>query len=287
MRDTTWAIMPVLAGPQMTEDALSDLLAGPELTKILIVNQGVDADFRLRLEKIAEEYEDQILLWNHVPPLPSLSATWNRALRFVWETGGTQALVVNNDVRLNRATIEILSMPIKYRGALFVSAVGVTPEQFDPSIKYHGFVGDRTDEGTIVAEPEEKSIEIDQRGGPDFSCFLISKAGHEKYPFDEAYIPAYGEDIDMHRRYLLGGDGERIFSINLPFQHERSGTLRNLSDAQRTALERRLGASREYHALKWGGQPGAERFTIPFTPESAQDGVTTSDLQAKVLAPQE
>lgn len=268
----TWCVMPVLAGPQMTEDAIGDLLAQTVPTKILIVNQGVDDEFRLRLERIAEEYPDRVCVWSHVPPLPSLSATWNRALRFVWESGGTEALVVNNDLRLSPLTLQLLKPTLVYEPALFVSAVGVTEEQFAAFQQKTAF-------GAQVVALDES------HGGPDFSCFLISKTGHEKYPFDEGFIPCYGEDCSTHREYMLGGDGERIFSINLPYHHIGGGsnTLKALPPDQREKLERRIGASREYYARKWGGSINHERFTIPFDPDSAQDGVTNPELQAACM----
>src|SRR5262245_23162962 len=99
MSTPTWAIMPVLAGPDMTFQAIADLLAQSVPTRVLVINQGVDTEFRTRLERLAEECPERVFVWSHDPPLPRLSATWNRALRFVWETGGSQALVINNDTR--------------------------------------------------------------------------------------------------------------------------------------------------------------------------------------------
>src|SRR5262245_59051322 len=130
MSDATWIVMPVLAGPEMTEAAIADCLAQSVPVKILVINQGVDDAFRDRLERLAEAHPE-IELLHHVPPLPSLSSTWNRALRFVWESGGTEALVVNNDVRLHHETVHALLGCVKYDW--FVTAVGVdNMEQFKP-----------------------------------------------------------------------------------------------------------------------------------------------------------
>lgn len=267
----TWIIMPVMAGPAMTEAALADCLAQSVPVRVLLILQGIDLDWRNRLEQIAES-EPRLLLWAHDPPLPSLSATWNRALQFVWEVGGTEALVVNNDVRLHRETVKTLALYMVDEQALFVSAVGVTAEQFNP------------DEPTGIPSLPDGG-RLTARGGPDFSCFLISKAGHNQYPFDEGFVPLYGEDCDLHRRFMLGGDGERIFSINLPYHHIGAGsqTLKQLTPEKRQALERRIGDSRVYYARKWGPKGiNHEEFTIPFEPTSAQPGVTNPELQAAV-----
>lgn len=271
---TPWIIMPVLGAPELTEAAIADCLAQTVQAKLLIINQGVDREFRRRLEAIAEEYADRILLWSHDPCLPSLSATWNTALRFVWTCGGEEALVVNNDVRLSPSTYEYLRLVAHQTMALFVSAVGVTAVQFQETEMPSG--------AQFVELAQTGAI-----GGPDFSCFLITEACHWKYPFDEGFVPAYCEDLDLHRRMMLGGDGERIFSINLPFHHVGggSGTLKSFSAEQRAAHEARIGQSRAHYARKWGGPVNQETYTIPFDARTAQTGVTTPELQAKLREP--
>jgi hypothetical protein len=270
--------MPVLGAPELTEAAIADCLAQSIPTRLLIVNQGVPTPFRSRLEQIAEEYADRILLWHHDPPLPSLSATWNRALRFCWESGADRALVINNDVRLSDLTVGMLSMNMDRADALFITAVGVTGEQFA--------AWPESDAMSFWTRETTSGIPPNSKGGPDFSCYLISKEAHEKYPFDEAFIPAFCEDLDTHRRYMLGGDGHRIFSINLPFHHIGGGsqTLKSMSPEARAKHEARIGISRAHYKAKWGGDVNQERYTIPFDPQSDQDGVTTPELQKAIQA---
>lgn len=267
--DWHYAVMPVLGAPEWTEQAVADLLDQTIPVRLLIINQGVETSFRQRLERIAEAHPNQILLWSHNPPLLSLAATWNRALRFVWEVGGTEALVVNNDARFVPWTVSHLSQMLAGTGSWFVSAVGVTEPQYH---QYAQLGGDHPDDLLDAKTPF--------KGGPDFSCFLISKRGHETYPFDEGFIPAYCEDLDTHRRYMLGGDGDKIFSVNLPYLHYASGTLKTIPREQCEALQRRIGQSRAYYERKWGGPVNQERYRIPFDEDSATDGVTTPELQA-------
>ena len=274
---TPWVIMPVLGAPALTEAAINDVLAQTVEPNLLIINQGVDTEFRRRLERIAEFHSPRLFVWSHQPPLPSLAASWNRALQMVWEAGGTEALVINNDLRLRPHTYELLRMALSDQQALFVSAVGVAEEQYraaaeDDQIMY------------LADGPQMKLGEPGRRGGPDFSCFLISKEGHQQFPFDEGFIPAYCEDLDMHRRYLLAGVGDRIFSINLPYWHVDggSGTLKSFTPEQKAAHEAKIGRSRAYYLKKWGGPVNQERYTIPFDPETDQDGVTTPELQRAV-----
>lgn len=257
MIDPIWCVMPVLAGPEMTEAALSDLLAQSIPTRVLVINQGVDDAFRDHLEALAEQ-DQRIFLWHHQPPLPSLSASWNLALDLVWQSGGTEALVVNNDVRLHPRTIETLLRIMAETDAYFVSCVGVTAEQFDPTATVE-----------LIADTP--------RGGPDFSCFLISRACHQKYRFDEGFIPAFCEDLDYHRRLLLSGNGAKIFSVNLPYLHLASQTLKTLPPEDAARIRRSIDLhSRAHYAKKWGGPVNAETFFSPFS--QGVEGISTAGM---------
>lgn len=251
-----WIVMPVLAGPEMTEAAINDCLAQDREPNLLIINQGVSTDFRRRLEDIAIEYDSRICLWSHDPPLLSLGTSWNRALDFVWQTGDTEALVINNDVRLDPRTYVGLLGCLNVSDNLFVSAVGVTPEQFD-----------ERGEGPTYWYDEAKR-DIVAKGGPDFSCFLISKACHDEFRFDENFIPAYCEDLDYHRRLMLAGKGAKIFSVNLPYLHLAAQTLKQVDPKKKAAIERTIeSGSRAYYAKKWGGPVNQETFWYPFDRE--------------------
>lgn len=248
----TWIVMPVLGARDYTIAAIADCFAQSVAIRLLVVNQGVDDAFRTELEDLAAD-SPIIHLWNHVPPLPSLAATWNRALDFVWACGGTEALVVNNDVRLHRSTVEYLRAVLHEAAALFVTAVGVLPEQFNPTADYAREIHDY---GKVDAGP---------RGGPDFSCFLISKDCHDQFRFDEHFIPAYCEDLDYHRRLMLAGEGQKIFSVNLPYLHYAAATRKGMSDQGRADLDRAIGlGSRVYYEKKWGGPVNQETYRAPF-----------------------
>lgn len=255
-----WCIMPILAAPEMTEAAIGDLLAQSVPTRLLLVNQGVDDAFRDRLEWLAEQEPERIFLWNHQPSLPSLSATWNRALDFVWGTGDEVALVVNNDVRLHRDTVLVLCSELRRKDALFVSAVGVREDQFDSLV------------------PANFS-ESDAYGGPDFSCFLISYACHQQFRFDERFIPAFCEDLDYHRRLMLAGEGQRIFSVNLPYLHYASQTLKALPGGEAERIRAQIDRqSRAYYAEKWGGPVNAETFWTAFDRDDFPDKIYLSHV---------
>jgi GT2 family glycosyltransferase len=274
LRRETWVIMPIRAQRDYTMAAIGDVLQQTAPLTLLLVNQGVEDDFRTELERVAEAH-DHVMVWSHQPPLPSLSATWNRALDAAWAAGAEVALVVNNDVRLHAQTVETLIRTLQKAGALFVSAVGVRAEQFDAQ-------ADPVQE-VLLDSTTGKETPV-HKGGPDFSCFLISKACHQRFRFDESFIPAFCEDLDYHRRLMLAGEGRRIFSVNLPYLHYASATLKALppEEADRIRAQIELG-SRVYYAKKWGGPVNQERYLIPFgggwSKPRQHDQATTPDLQ--------
>lgn len=293
MSEPIWCVMPVMAGPEMTEASIADLLGQSIPTKILIINQAVETPFRERLERLAEEYADRLLVWSHMPPLPSLSATWNRALDFVWQTGADHAFVVNNDVRLHASTVLVLVHVLEGTSALFVSAVGVTKEQFDPVSPLPPlWTGEHVNAQTGVST----DLGLLGKGGPDFSCFLIAKACHDRFRFDERLIPCFTEDVDYHRRLMLTGEGHRIFSINLPYLHLASQTLQLLPPERAERIKAQIEqVSRAYYQRKWAGPVNHETRYVPFEDqlhaiENATEwklrelgvGPTTPELQAYV-----
>jgi len=262
-----WVVMPVLAHPVYTKAAISDVLAQTVPCRLLVVNQGVEDPFRRELERIAED-SDRVFVWSHQPPLPSLAATWNEALNFCWACGALATLVVNNDVRLAPNTLELLWGELTRANALLVTAIGVTKEQFQP--------------GQLHLQA------TDGHGGPDFSCFLVHRECHARYPFDERFVPAFCEDLDYHRRLMLDGEGDRIYSINLPYLHYASTTLKSLDPKVRARIEAQIvHGARAYYAKKWGGSENKETFTAPFDPSSATDTATTPQLQRRIADGQE
>lgn len=262
-----FVIMPILNNLAQSLDAISDCLTQSVPTRVLVINQGSETPVREALEREAELRSDRLFIWSHNPPLPSLSASWNLALDFVWANGGDRAWVINNDTRVLPQTLEALCYVMDKTSGLFVTAVAVTPEQYEATV---------LDQVAAAEGP---------KGGPDFSCFLISRESHRLLRFDEGYIPAYGEDCCYHREMMLMGEGSRIFSANLPYLHFASGTIKAIVDPEkRAAFERKLGASRRYHEVIWGGPINQERFSRKGDPTSAMDGVSTPELQKRVQA---
>jgi hypothetical protein len=258
--------MPFVDCADLTTASVGDLGRQSTPVDLLLIDNG--SRERDWITKLAYDTTTPVQVWHHDPPLPSLSATWNRGLRWAWECGADHCLVVNNDVRLLPQTYEALLRAQRETGAWFVTAVNVGEEAYS-QVQTSGI--------------DIREVDWSKRGGPDFSCFLITRACHLAYPFDENFIPAYCEDLDTHRRMMLGGDGARIFGVCVPYLHYASGTLKGMGDDRRQRMGAQIDQARQYYARKWGGTVNQEHCVIPFD-EALLDGVTTPDLQAWIRA---
>jgi hypothetical protein len=245
-----WCVIPAIDLVDLTVTAARDLLGQVDVqTRVLLISNGSSDESRGKFEAFAEACHPRVLLWSHDPPLPSLSWTWNRALQFVWEAGGAEALVANNDIRLHPETYSLLLEAQKKHGALLTSAVN-TGEM-----------------------PEPYKFDLDSRGGPDFSCFLISRECHLKYGFDPN-LTWFGDNM-LHRTMWLAGDGARIGSVLVPYKHMASQTIKGANPQLQEQLHRRFQADRDYYSRAWGGLPHNETYLRAFDPESAREGVGT------------
>lgn len=160
---------------------------------------------------------------------------WNAALDVLWKRGFELAWVVNNDVRLNPRTLQTLYAALTEAKALFTSAVGVRDMSW--------------------IEPPSDNIDalLANKGGPDYSCFLITKECHRRYRFDDRFT--YFGDNDHHHRLKIAGAGSRIFSVNVPYYHKGSQTLEQSEDVRAEVAEQ-FEKHREIFKLKWGALPG-------------------------------
>lgn len=276
-----WSIIPFVNMASLAVAAAKDALAQTSVgeARCLLIGNGASDEDRRLVERFCLD-NPRALAWFHEPSLPSLAATWNRALKFVWETGGEDAMVLNNDVKLTSDTFSTLRQIMQDEDALLVTATGVEEEEtLFAEVQENGqeslaFLSCERCKarGTELLIDEEVECGacggngmIARRGGPGFSCFLISKECHEKYQFDEMLVPAFTEDLDLHRQMILGGDGDKIFGTNVRYLHLGGQTLKNMSPERRQATEEAISrGARAHYARKWGGGGNEERWLVPF-----------------------
>lgn len=232
---------------------------------ILLIDQGSSTGPKEAAEQLVRTYQathflakGSLRLWRHAPPMASLSATWNTALDYAWELGHADAMVWNNDVRVGSWMYEALRHVAWTRDLWFTTPVNCR---------------DGAPESWKMPAPLTSDLEQVTLGGPDFSCFLISRECHAKYRFDERFQPAYHEDGDMHRRQWLGGDGRKIAGVTLPYLHYGSKTIKRSREAE-SAFSPLFEACRRRYVQKWGGAPHGERKLVPDSDDDF-DGVGT------------
>lgn len=96
-----------------------------------------------------------------------------------------------------------------------------------------------------------------------FSCFMVRSTLFEKVGyFDEKFWPAYFEDNDFQRRMNFV---EATYGVSpCGYRHASSATMKSYTPDELEAHHVRFRACRDYYVSKWGGLPGAEKFTMPF-----------------------
>ncbi len=186
-----------------------------------------------------------------------VAASWNMGLEFIFR-GSDHALVVNNDVELRPDTYRWLLED----GGGFVTAVGSQdPEKIKPNY-----------EGHITKNPYYNAPDVNAtRPHPDFSCYLIRKETYEKVgPFDEEFKGAFCEDWDYHVRLHEAGVDAR--SIDLPFLHLSSMTVKNSLPKEKEKIYAQAARNREYFQIKHGVKGGSPEYYALF----AKDGVKST-----------
>lgn len=93
---------------------------------------------------------------------------------------------------------------------------------------------------------------------PDFSCFLIWRDAWEKIgPFDERIVN-YCSDCDYHvRAHRLGIP---LWKASVPYNHERSSTMRNADPTERERLYKQADADRVVFKSIYGCLPGTKEY---------------------------
>lgn len=210
---------------------------------------------------------DRLLVIDNSQTGNCLSWSWNYAIdRLCKEEGYESVIICNDDIILQPDTGDLLSdallnrqftddRPEKDRLLLIVTAYNLRA---------------RAGSGP---EEQKESEGLRWKPHPDFSCFCTSIQLHETVGrFDEQFQPAYAEDNDMHRRIFVGGFQAMSFS---GYFHYGGGTT-NEDVERHSEVRATFDRNIAYYRLKWGGNPGNERFTLPF---NGDPQIISTDLQ--------
>lgn len=174
-----------------------------------------------------------IVLMSYAKPR-SLNYVWNKSLRWVFESQAQDhVLVVNNDTVLHPATYRLLLAD----GGQFVTAVG-------------------QDKPVMLNDVDEAKLK--SRPHPDFSCFMMRRGVWETVGgFDEEYY-VYCSDAAYHLRMHQAGID--AVSLNIPFYHIASGTLKQTDDATREFICKKADEDRQVFRQRWKCDVGSPEY---------------------------
>lgn len=231
MKQPNYIVMPIWDCQHLTRDAITSCLAQDigNVHVLCPIDRGLDgvAHYLRSLHPRVQTIE---------MPGAGVSKCWNAGLRHVFSQQADCALVVNSDVKLRPDTFRLL----REDGGLFVTCVGTSS-----GAKFPG--------GTPSGR---------KRPHPDFSAFLIRRECWEKVgKFDEA-MRIYASDGDMHLR--MHQAGIEAVSLDLPFFHVASGTLKQAEPEDRERILAQAGRDREAFKRKWGFEMGSDGYYAAF-----------------------
>ena len=226
------AIVPVRVSISMTRACFNSLHEQDLATTILAIDNGSTDGCSQYLRSTRVE------LITYPRPI-GLSRLWNNALSMAFDQMGLPyVLMVNNDTVLRPDTIRWLVAD----GGPFVTGIGVSSMEQT-----------RTTDAT------------NRRNHPDFSCYLIRKEVWDTIGgFDESMV-TWASDNDYHVRMHQAGIDAHC--IGVPFYHVASGTLKNVDNDTRDALQKQADADRITFHKKYGCLPGSKEYSELFRQE--------------------
>jgi GT2 family glycosyltransferase len=117
-----------------------------------------------------------------------------------------------------------------------------------------------------AAEENPDAFIVPEHGeGSAFTLFIASSAMRDKVGyFDEAFFPAYYEDVDLGRRMILSGI-KRVIVKGAAYVHHTSSTLKAYTPEQERKHHDQFRANCQRYIEKWGGEADkSEKFTVPY-----------------------
>lgn len=224
----------------LTKKTLASVLAQDVPVDILVVNNS-------SADSSATYLQTKPVSIIHTGEQWALARCWNTGLRWFWNRGYTEALVLNNDLEILPWTARTL----KSHGGPFVTSVSVnTRDQFES-----------------VRSSDMDELRKTEREHPDYSCFLIRKAVTDRNLwFDEECFPAYLEDSFHHK--AMFDAGITAVCISLPFLHHSACTLKTASVHDQRIIREGADRSRERFRKRYGCVPGTKEYEALFFRET-------------------
>ncbi len=226
-------ILPVVVSRELTEPCIETLLAQDIGNIHLIVVDNGSTDGVGQYLRTLPLKNITLITYAH---RRGLNKVWNECMRIAFDDAKLDyVLICNNDTELLLETYRLLRDDPRE----FITGVSVNErDQFalSPNLTYAAH--------------------------PDFSCFLIRKKVWETIGGFDEKINAYCGDLDYHLR--MHAAGITSGSINIPFLHHRSGTIRLATNAVRDAIQQEADRDRAYFFSKHGVEACSPEYEAKF-----------------------
>lgn len=198
--------------------------------------------FYARVTKLNNKYKSILKRFNKVSINKKnlLAKSWNDGIKKALKDGCEYVIVPNLDIELKEDTIDNL---VEYASK-------------DDSVVWSGWCSNNT--GRF---PDDNFIVNSHLVYDNFAFFMVSdRLFKEVGQFDEKFIPAYGEDVDMQYRIELAGKKHTCVWM-AKFIHFGQTTIKNCKGVQEGQTKRDTDA---YFIEKWGGLPRQQVYLTPF-----------------------
>lgn len=195
-----------------------------------------------RITKLSNKYKDILKRFDNVAKNSQnlLAKSWNNGIQKALKDGCEYVIVPNLDIELKDDTIDNL---VEYASK-------------DDSVVWSGWCTNNTgrfsDDNFIV----NSKLVYD-----NFAFFMVNdRLFKEVGKFDEKFIPAYGEDVDMQYRLELAGKKHTCVWM-AQFVHFGQTTIKNCKGITESEVK---GSTDAYFIKKWGGLPRQQVYLTPF-----------------------
>lgn len=261
----TPVLIPIINGRELSRACIKSVLAQDVPCEVFVLDNGATDGSGEMLRAWADDRIHYIAARK-----PSVAASWNFGLKWLFAHGHDAVLVLNNDTLLRPDTVRWLVAD----GGPFVTAVGtVDKEKIAPHIFF------QMNGGTFTKGQEFEIKEYERhyappdpamkRPFPDYSCYLIRRECWDIVgPFDENFLGAFCEDLDHHIR--IHKAGMTAMCLELPFYHVGSATINTADEPVRKEISAQAQKNREYFKQKWGVEVGSSEYYQIFGTGSPQ-----------------
>ena len=195
-----------------------------------------------RVTKLDEKYKDILNRFGSVVNNDAniLSRSWNKGIQKAFKDGCEYVIIPNLDIKLYDYTIDNL----------------VDFAKDDDSVMWSGRCTN-----TVANYPDGDFVVNSYTVLDNFAFFMVNdRLFKEVGKFDEGFVTAYGEDVDMQHRIELAGKKHTCVD-KARFIHFGQTTLKYCHGV---TLEKVKGDTDKYFIRKWGAAPRQQIYKTPF-----------------------